>query len=114
MNLNRFVPALPSKRFGEMVHKYEDMYELSRHIIHAREVLKVAADTFEIIGRFSEDRPSIKRYKSRQPVKIFQFYSSFLTNLERRAESFDRRLQNEIQLVDTITYSWEGSYLYIC
>lgn len=104
-NINRVAPKNPPEhRFRELVRKYDDMYELSRHIIHARECLKVTADTFQLI----EELRGGLRYHThggssttggRRPIQILRFYASFLTNIEKRAESFERRLQNETQLV---------------
>jgi hypothetical protein len=93
--------SIPDRRFNGLVKKSETMYELSRHITHARETLKVAADTLETIenyrGAFYASIPS------GISAEVFRFFSSYLTNLERRAESFEHRLQNEMQLVITWT-----------
>lgn len=102
-NINRVAPkSPPQQRFRELVKKYEDMYELSRHIIHARECLQVTANTFQLIEEF-RDKYQIQAMSSeiggRRPFQILRFYASFLTNIEKRAESFERRLQNETQLV---------------
>lgn len=90
----------PEHRFRELVRKYDDMYELSRHIIHARECLKVTADTFQVIEEFRvRFGYPLSTIGGRRPIQILRFYALFLTNIEKRAESFEKRLQNEIQLV---------------
>ncbi|CRG87384.1 Unhealthy ribosome biogenesis protein 2 homolog [Talaromyces islandicus] len=112
-NINRVAPkSPPQQRFRELVKKYEDMYELSRHIIHARECLKVTADTFHIIEEFRERHlpPDWElRVGGRRRIQILRFYASFLTNIEKRAESFERRLQNETQLVYNLIAAEEAS-----
>lgn len=99
-------------RLPELIERQEEMHELARHIIQAREALKVTADTFMIMDDHFKDStdkimfPSYVEAKRRRnsgmgPFKIFRTYSSMLMNLEKRAESFDRRLQEEIQMVSS-------------
>jgi hypothetical protein len=84
------------------------MHELSRHVIHSCETLAIASDTLEAMLRDHEahrqkTRDSAYSYsslQSEQTSKTLQFYSSFLTNLKMRAQSFHERLQTEIQLVN--------------
>lgn len=89
--------SIPDRRFNGLIKKCETMYELSRHITHARATLKVAADTLKTIEK--SRGAFYTTASSGISVKVFDFFSSYLTNLEGRAESLELRLQNEMQLV---------------
>lgn len=74
------------------------MHELSRHVIHIAETLRVAARVMEAID---EDRrlsqlKGASGQESFSPVKAMKYR---LSNLEDRAQAFVSRLNNEIQLV---------------
>jgi hypothetical protein len=86
------------------------MDELSRHIIHACQVLKVIAEIFKgMDNHFNYHTDQTKEYSykglkehynnSLGPFKALRTYSSILMHLEKMAESLDRRLHEELQLV---------------
>lgn len=97
-------------RLSELIDRHDGMHELVRHIIQAREVLKVTAEIFKAMdddfkGHSDETREysylefKIRHNNSMGSFKALRTYSSILMNLEKRAESLDRRLHEEIQLV---------------
>ena len=97
--------------------QYLGMHELSRHVIHASETLRVASKTLEsmirdhascceqIVGPLHPNGSQEGLMQSRttqhtkQTAQALHFYASFLANLQLRAQSFDERLNNEIRLV---------------
>jgi hypothetical protein len=82
------------------------MHELSRQVIQAGESLKVTVDTFNTINYRREDCSS--EWSSNydfdnhltEPLRVLCSCSSMLMNWEQKAESLDRRLHNEIELVN--------------
>lgn len=84
------------------------MHELSRHVIHISETLKVASSSLVEMTNahhsFSTLFPLGARgdgqsEASQQIRKELQLSSNLLSNLQSRAQAFVDRLQNEIQLV---------------
>jgi hypothetical protein len=100
--------------------RYEKMHELSRHIIHMSETFDVTVQTIEQIFRFHQrwsrpitpdsSSPDIAGGESppyrdayRKPEAELEeallFHQLFFNNLKMRANAFEERLHNEIQLV---------------
>ena len=102
-----------------MFQRYLGMHELSRHVNHASETLGAAVETLTAMidnhhniccgqpgrsvlkgmnnqGAISQAEFSI--YEERL-VHSLKFSACFLANLQRRAQSFEKRLWNETKLV---------------
>jgi hypothetical protein len=80
------------------------MHELSRHVIHISETLKVASDNLTALLEdhrlyYSQDEGKPADLESQQLLRYLRLSSNRLSNLEKRAGAFVHRLQNEIQLV---------------
>ena len=88
-----------------MYDRYEKMHELARHIIHVTETLGAGVRTLNMMsdihyGRCSSEQTNTAKCIHQTPRK-FEFFKSFLENLQLRAKAFDQRLHNEITLVCT-------------
>jgi hypothetical protein len=101
--------------------RYEKMHELSRHIIHMSETFDVAVQTVEQIIRFQErwsipipsdpsspatpgnvaSPPYSESYRKAEAEleEDLLVHQLFFNNLKIRADAFEERLHNEIQLV---------------
>ena len=106
------------QRLAKLDHRYTTMHELERHIIHAIETLEVASLT---LGTVIRDQESFTNLLTRHGLTetldiedniqrlLRSFYNS-LSALHRRAEAFEKRLQNEIRLVSVhqtcLAYVW--------
>lgn len=83
------------------IKNYQNMHELSRHIIHATETLAAASNTVSDIIEHSKNCPlaCCEHGLGRSPIhRSLQFHALFLVNLKLRARSFDERMRNQIQL----------------
>jgi len=88
----------------ELTKSYSDMHELSRHINHMLETLKVAKNTISaIIADFRGQDDTLAMQANPElpkgPDSRVKFWAMFIANLEHRALSFNDRLENEISLV---------------
>jgi hypothetical protein len=100
--------------------RYQKMHELSRHIIHMSETSDVTVQTIEQILRFHQrwsepvapdsSSPNItgrefllyrdaNRKAAVELEEDLLFHRSLFNNLKMRADVFQKRLHNEIQLV---------------
>ena len=85
-----------------MVTRYLSMHELSRHVIHETETLEVTARTVASIAQHHRQCThgnGLTQIES-SCTSDLEFYQRFLGNLQLRAAAFDKRLQNEITLVN--------------
>lgn len=93
------------------------MKDLGRHLIHACETLKVATQTLQHMIDDHEkicpqcdgslrtaDVPGVLQHRPalKQTTSSLRFYASLLSNLYERAQAFDQRLRNEVQLVSIL------------
>ncbi|KAK3941799.1 hypothetical protein QBC46DRAFT_381473 [Diplogelasinospora grovesii] len=81
---------------------FAPMHEISRHAIHASEILEVAIDTITEIQRCQTDiheetRVLGKTYK-KQAKEYSQFQIQLVKALKRRSDSSQKRLENEVHL----------------
>jgi hypothetical protein len=91
-----------------MNRRYTEMHELSRHVIHKSETLEVAARTLKAMieshGGRSECSDKLAndphQTKHLQVKENLRYYADFLENLRLRSQAFEKRLQNEIILVN--------------
>ncbi|PHH92863.1 hypothetical protein CDD83_4285 [Cordyceps sp. RAO-2017] len=84
--------------FDGMGVRYLIMHELARHIIHETETLEVTAATLGSIARHNTDFCGRHAGAKCTCMDDLDFYQSFVSNLIKRASSFQQRLHNEIML----------------
>lgn len=75
--------------------KYEKMHELWRHIIHVHETVSSAIKTVAVL----KEQHGECCEKSSSCYGDIHLYVSILGNVQLRAGSFEKRIQNEISLV---------------
>lgn len=84
-----------------LTKRYENMHELSRHVIHISETLKAATRN---LNALVEDQKTtvlsgLSTGSKDHVSRALKLSSNRLTNLQERAQAFVDRLHNEIQLV---------------
>lgn len=97
-----------------VVRSQIEMHELSRHAIHTSETLQVAARNVEAALHHFEAHLSASSPLRKSPTTLdvlagIHTSAGQLASLKLRADSFVKRLENEIQLVRRLSLS----YLYV-
>lgn len=87
------------------VQEFDQMHEISRHLIHSTEMLSTALSVIECMTKECElTICKTGDQASSVCLRELQFVSSLMKALQHRSNALEKRMENEIALVSTSNY----------